>query len=68
MVISIDELSNYIKSLRGTQSKADFASRFGVSRQAVERWENGSARPAQAILREMNIERVYLVPEEVSSV
>lgn len=64
MVIGQQELPQKIKDLRGDQSQADFAARFNVSRQAVDRWEKGSAVPSSAILRELQIEKVFLIVED----
>ena len=63
MVICEQELPLKIKELRGEQSQADFAARFQVTRQLVSQWENGDAVPSIKVLRELQIERVFLIAE-----
>ena len=63
MLIGQQELPLKIKEIRGDQSQAEFAYRFGVTRQLVSQWENGDAIPAGRVLRELNIEKVFLIAE-----
>jgi DNA-binding transcriptional regulator YiaG len=65
MLLEPQELPQKIKEIRGEQSQADFGLRFGVSRQAVDRWEKGTAVPSAHVLRELQIEKVFLITESV---
>src|SRR5271167_3986455 len=66
MLIGQQELPQKIKDLRGDQSQAEFGVRFGVSRQAVDRWEKGTAIPGVKVLRELQIEKVFLITESAA--
>lgn len=66
MLIGQQELKKRIREIRGKQSQKDFAERFNVSRQAVDRWEKGTATPSAKVLRELQIEKVFLVGDETT--
>ena len=61
MVIKVEQLPMKIKDLRGSQSQADFAARFGVTRALVSLWETGRAIPRPKVLRELQIEKAFVV-------
>jgi len=64
MVIEIKDFRYAIRKLRGEKSKSLFALEYGVSRQAVERWERGDCLPRESALREMGV-RLALVTQNV---
>lgn len=66
MLIGQQELPQKIKDLRGDQSQAEFALRFQVTRQLVSQWENGDAVPSSTVLRELQIEKVFLMTSDSS--
>lgn len=49
------ELSALIKQCRGTRTMEAFGAEFGVTRQAVSQWENGTVAPNSKRLRKMGI-------------
>ena len=60
-VKSFDQLPDAIRYLRGDRSRAEFASTWGVTRQAVEQWESGQTSPRPATLAAMGISAEYIV-------
>ena len=53
-------LAKRIGEIRGRQSQAEFAQRFGVSRQSVVRWENGDYPPPDEVLAKLHIRHEYV--------
>lgn len=50
---SHEEMSNYVKTLRGPYSQVEFAGIIQVDASAVDNWEHGRSRPQPRMIRRM---------------
>lgn len=48
---TLDQTANYMKTLRGPYSQAEFAGVLGTDPSVVDNWERGISRPRPAHLR-----------------
>jgi len=58
-IVEEKDLPTLIKKIRGAASLAEFARRFGVSRQLVHQWETGRSHPSPEVLEAVGIEVIY---------
>lgn len=63
MVLSKQELPQYLKQLRGSETMEKFGEKIGVSKQAVWQYENAVSVPSSDTLAHLGIAVAFSVAE-----